>query len=71
VAFTKFRTAQPFGPYLHQGNNLDVVAACGTFMALTSTFSVEPPGIEPDALPGLLAFEQAIRYVSFRLSPVR
>jgi hypothetical protein len=23
VAFTKFRTAQPFGPYLRQGNNLD------------------------------------------------
>ena len=47
MAFTKFRTAQPFGPYLHQGNNLDVVAVCGTFMALTSTFSVELPGIEP------------------------
>jgi len=32
---------------------------------------VELPGIEPAALPGLLAFEQAIRYVSFRFVPVR
>jgi hypothetical protein len=27
VALTKFRTAQPFGPYVHQGNNLDAEKA--------------------------------------------
>jgi hypothetical protein len=39
--------------------------------ALTSTFSVELPGIEPDALPGLLPLQLPFRSVSFRFSPVR
>jgi hypothetical protein len=39
--------------------------------ALASTFLVELPGIEPDALPGLLPSELQFRYVSVRFSPVR
>jgi hypothetical protein len=38
---------------------------------LTSVFPVELPGIEPDALPGLLACELRFRYVSFQFSPAR
>jgi hypothetical protein len=30
---------------------------------------VELPGIEPDALPGIMPFELRLRYVSFRFSP--
>jgi hypothetical protein len=40
-------------------------------MALTSTFSVELPGIEPEALPGLLRSELLFRYITFPFSPVR
>ena len=40
-------------------------------MVLASYFSVELPGIEPDALPGLLPFELQVRSVSFRFVPVR
>jgi hypothetical protein len=40
-------------------------------VALTSIFFVELPGIEPDALPGLLLPEMPFRYVSFPFSPVR
>ena len=38
---------------------------------LTSTFSVELPGIEPAALPGLLLPELPVRSVSFRFSASR
>jgi hypothetical protein len=41
------------------------------FDVLTSTFSVELPGIEPAALPGLLPSELPVRYVSFPFSPAR
>jgi hypothetical protein len=34
-------------------------------------FSVELQGIEPDTLPGLLASELPVRYVSFRFSSAR
>src|SRR5271163_3011103 len=40
-------------------------------VALTSTFSVELPGIEPDALPGLLPSKLPVRYISVRFGPVR
>jgi hypothetical protein len=40
------------------------------FYVLTRPFSVELPGIETAALPGLLASEQAIRSVWFRFLPV-
>jgi hypothetical protein len=40
-------------------------------VALASIFSVELPGIEPDALPGLLPSELLFRYVSFRFVPAR
>jgi len=39
--------------------------------ALTSAFSVEPPGIEPELLPGKTHSELLFRYVSFRFSPAR
>jgi hypothetical protein len=46
--------------------------SCGTtFMALTSTCSVELPGIEPAALPGLLPSELPVRYISFPFSTPR
>jgi hypothetical protein len=32
---------------------------------------VELPGIEPDALPGLLPSELLFRYISFQFSPAR
>lgn len=38
---------------------------------LTSIFFVELPGIEPDALPGLLASELLFRYISFQFSTSR
>jgi hypothetical protein len=38
-------------------------------MVPASVFSVELPGIETDALPGLLASELAVRYVSFPFGP--
>jgi len=38
-------------------------------VALTSIFCVELPGIEPDALPGLLASELRVRSVPVRFSP--
>jgi hypothetical protein len=34
-------------------------------------FSVELPGIEPDALPGLMPSDQRFRSVSFLFSPAR
>lgn len=37
--------------------------------ALTCHFIVELPGIEPDALPGLLLSDPPVRYVSVPLSP--
>jgi hypothetical protein len=40
-------------------------------VALTSTFFVELPGIEPAALPGEMPLELALRYVSLRFSPSR
>ena len=40
-------------------------------VALTSIFSVELPGIEPDALPGLLPSELPVRSVSVRFSTAR
>ena len=40
-------------------------------VALTSLFSVELPGIETDALPGILDSEQQFRYASFPFSPAR
>jgi hypothetical protein len=40
-------------------------------MPLILAFFVELPGIEPDALPGLLLSDLLVRYVSFRFSPVR
>ncbi len=43
----------------------------GIFKALTSTFSVELPGIEPEPLPGKMHSELRFRYISFRLSPAR
>jgi hypothetical protein len=36
---------------------------------LTSAFSVELPGIEPDALPGNMLPELPVRSVSVRFSP--
>lgn len=36
-----------------------------------TSMPVELPGIEPEALPGLLESELRFRYVSFRFSPVR
>jgi hypothetical protein len=47
VALTKFWTAQPFGPYLHQGNNVDAKESWPELVAQASIFSVELPGIEP------------------------
>jgi hypothetical protein len=38
--------------------------------ALTSYFFVELPGIETDALPGILDSEQQFRYASFPFSPL-
>jgi hypothetical protein len=38
---------------------------------LSRSFSVELPGIEPAALPVLLAPELLVRYVSFPFSPAR
>jgi hypothetical protein len=38
-------------------------------VALTSLFSVELPGIEPAAPPGLLASEQQFRSASLRFVP--
>jgi hypothetical protein len=32
---------------------------------------VEPPGIEPDGLPGNMPSELPVRYVSFQFSPAR
>jgi hypothetical protein len=40
-------------------------------MALTSTLSVELPGIEPDSLPGILAAELPVRSVSVQFSTSR
>jgi hypothetical protein len=40
-------------------------------MVPASVFSVELPGIEPAALPGLLPSELPVRYVSFPFSPAR
>jgi hypothetical protein len=71
VAFTKFRTAQPFEPYLHQGNNVDEKESWPRLLAMTSFPCVELPGIEPDSLPGLLPSELLFRYVSFRFVPAR
>ena len=54
MAFTKFRTAQPFGPYLHSGNNLDAEKAQVTsFMALTrlSWWSCRESNPGPTAFP--------------------
>ena len=48
-----------------------IASKLGNFVYLTSTFSVELPGIEPDALPGLLSFQLQFRYVSFRFVTVR
>jgi hypothetical protein len=39
------------------------------FGPLTSTFSVELPGIEPAALPGQMPSEPQFRYISFQFSP--
>ena len=40
-------------------------------MVLTSYFSVELPGIEPDALPGNMHSELHVRSISFRFNPSR
>jgi len=40
-------------------------------LTLTSVLFVELPGIEPDALPGLLPYELRFRSVSVPFSPVR
>ena len=40
-------------------------------MAITRNFSVQLPGIEPAALPGIMPFERRFPYVSFQFSPVR
>jgi hypothetical protein len=40
-------------------------------VALTSTFSVELPGIEPELLPGKMPSDLPVRSVSFRFSPAR
>ena len=40
-------------------------------VALASLFSVELPGIEPVALPGLLPSDLPVRDVSFRFSQAR
>jgi hypothetical protein len=39
--------------------------------ALTCTFLVELPGIEPELLPGKMHAELLFRYVSFPFSPAR
>lgn len=39
-----------------------------TAKALTSSFSVELPGIEPDALPGNLGSELPVRSISAQFS---
>jgi len=40
-------------------------------VALTSIFSVELRGIEPDALPGVLGFELSVRSISVQFGPAR
>ena len=50
---------------------LDVATVFGTFSPLTSIFSVELPGIEPDALPGRMPSKLRFRSVSVRFVPVR
>jgi hypothetical protein len=47
VALTKFRTAQPFGPYLHYGNNLDPKEKLAKAFGPDQLALVELPGIEP------------------------
>jgi hypothetical protein len=39
--------------------------------ALASQFLVEPPGIETDSLPGILASERPVRSISVPFSPTR
>ena len=39
--------------------------------ALTSVFSVELPGIEPELLPGEMLSELQFHYVTVRFSPAR
>jgi hypothetical protein len=48
-----------------------LTAASFLLTLVNSYFSVELPGIEPAALPGLLASELPVRYVSFPFSPPR
>ena len=43
----------------------------GIFKALTSTFSVELPGIETEHLPGKMHVALLFRYVSFPFVPAR
>ena len=45
--------------------SLDEKESWPRLLDLASFSSVELPGIEPDALPGLLVSEQAFRSVSF------
>jgi hypothetical protein len=49
--------------------DLDVRPVFNTFMAMTCTYSVELPGIEPACLPGNLPSERQFRSGSFHFSP--
>ena len=51
--------------------SIDVEAVFGKFNAMTSEYLVELPGIEPDALRGIMHSELPVRSISFRFSPVR
>jgi hypothetical protein len=50
---------------------VDVACTALRKLPLTFTFLVELPGIEPGALPRLLASKQTFRSVSFRFVPVK